>query len=75
MTVVASCGCTVASTDDVVAIRYSTEECYALEGFVPAVVSASYCKSCAEKASSWPEYITDDEAEEAFWRSVERNWD
>ena len=67
MTTIASCGCTLESSRDLVSVRYSGEDCVAGEGFVPTVFYASYCPKCAENAKAWPAYLADDEAEEAFW--------
>jgi hypothetical protein len=64
--IIATCGHKVVNMDDIVDVRYRSEDCDAVEGFRPCVVYASYCKPCAEKLKSDPDYIGTDEDEEAW---------
>lgn len=59
MPIIASCGHEATETETV---RYHSEHCDAVEGFVPCVVYAEYCSICAIKARTWPEYLPTNEA-------------
>ena len=45
--ITASCGCKVATTDDLIDVEFDGETCVAGEGFVPCTTYASFCQTCA----------------------------
>lgn len=62
MAITASCGHEVADYNDLQTVRYASEDCDAIDGFVPCVSYAEYCARCARKARRWPEFLANDEA-------------
>lgn len=65
--ITASCGHVLTDGDEGREVRYSGETCDAVEGFKPCVHYAWFCTACADEARSWPEFLPDEAAAEAFF--------
>lgn len=64
--ITASCGCKIENFDDGEDIRYGSEDCDPIDGFHRVVVYAFYCKPCAARARTWPEFIETEEQADAW---------
>ena len=54
MTIVATCGHTLKSDEGLgVSVRYSSETCDAIEGFIPCDVYSQLCPDCVPKYREW----------------------
>jgi hypothetical protein len=69
--IVANCGHSVDDYDELQTVRLSGEDCDAVEGFVPCVSYREFCRPCAERAASWPEFLPDEAAVDA-WLEAQR---
>lgn len=70
MTITASCGHVVDDTDDLIRIRFGDSTCDAVDGYVPCVVYASYCKECAERAKTFKMQYLEDDVPDEWWYST-----
>lgn len=64
--ITASCGCKIAHADDGEFVTIGEYGCDAIDGFHPIVVTGFVCPSCAATRKAWPEYLADDDAEDAW---------
>jgi hypothetical protein len=61
--IIANCGCRVDSVDDTVDMRIRHWSCDAVDGLIPCVIYAAYCRGCANRAVD--NILTDEE--ETAW--------
>jgi hypothetical protein len=66
MSIIASCGCRLESSEDLVDVRYGDYTCDAIDGFSRCVAFAVYCRACADELKGQPHFIATDE-QEASW--------
>lgn len=75
MSIKFSCGCWGEEGDEGTFVMLATEECDAIDGFYPTVAYHHVCKYCAEEWKTWPDYLPDKEAVNAFWRSKGKDFE
>ena len=60
--IIATCGHELIDDDNGTCVRLAGEDCDAIDGFVKAVHYSTYCSSCAEEATHWPDFLPDEDS-------------
>lgn len=68
----AHCGHEVDGYDQFVTVRFGGWSCDAVEGFLPCVEFYEYCPSCAISARARPDFLADEDAENAYFAANRR---